>query len=147
MQETAGVGHHLPGLTRLEHFDHLGRLFAEEIVQRPEHGRGFGDVQQLLGAVVQADDPTLVVNDDNRILHCLEYGLVCDRREFDDLLGEHQPSVDRQHDRECYGYIGNRIGTQAEVVGQRGGQRSQAGRHEQEQAATMGARDSAAVNQ
>ena len=97
MQIASGCRHHVSRLTTLQGFEYFRRVTTQNDTQWLEQCRGFGDIEQRFSAVIQANDTTLVIHDNNGVLHVLENGFIGERTEFDNLLCKNQPGIDGQH--------------------------------------------------
>ena len=91
--------------------------------------------------MIQADDAPLVIDDDDRILHVLKYGLISERIEFDNLFTQQQPGVDRQHPRQDQGHGRYRFGPDTEIISDDGNDRRHRCADDEEQSAAVCRRD------
>ncbi len=97
MEVASCVRHHFARLAAVERLEHFGRPVAHDNSERLEQRGGLGHFEKRLRLSIKADDAPLVINDDDRVLHVLEHGLVSQRRAAHDLLAKDYPGIKRQH--------------------------------------------------
>ena len=117
MQEATRTRHHFLWQTRVQCLEHLWRVIAKHCLQGLAQSLLLFDGEHAFSRVIQSYDTTLLVDNDDRILHVLENSLIRQWCELDNLFADDQPHIDRQHRRENNRYVGNRIRTESHVVG------------------------------